>query len=138
MFLFFIKPLMIFHISWTYSIKSGIKITPPLLAVCQSDGKSALLPFCVEQIISRVAVPYNLISSQGAALRIILLSIQIANSYVAPSQRYQPPAGRTLTLYRGPRYQFTLVLLQPPLSLLSTAKRHGKDQNLDQTPPLTN
>lgn len=48
--------------------------------------------------ISRVAVPYKPISTQGKALSIIPFSIQIGNSKMGLCQRYQPPAGRGLSL----------------------------------------
>lgn len=48
--------------------------------------------------ISRIAVPYKPISTQGKALSIIPFSIQIGNSEVGLCQRYQPPAVRSLSL----------------------------------------
>lgn len=60
------------------------------------SGKSRLFLFAHSRsyhrkiFISRVAVPYKPISTQGKALRMIPFSIQIGNSDVGLCQRYQP------------------------------------------------
>lgn len=79
-----------------YSLTSPHPDTMLALCCTGGSGKSRLSLFAHSRsyhrkiFISRVAVPYKPISTQGKALRVIPFSIQIGNSDVGLCQRYQP------------------------------------------------
>lgn len=92
---FSLSSSLFFFITY-YSLTSPHPDTILPLYCIGGSGKSRLFLFSHSRsyhrkiFISRVAVPYKPISTQGKALRMILFSIQIGNSDVGLCQRYQP------------------------------------------------